>query len=110
MIDEIIRVLEGDTEELRGGVEERMRAAADRLDFERAAELRDVLAGLDALALGQRVHRTQGGDIDILGLARDGDIGAGVILRVRRGLLLGREALRGQTTSYRVDDVKVREK
>jgi excinuclease ABC subunit C len=94
MIDEIIRVLEGDTEELRGGVEERMRAAADRLDFERAAELRDVLAGLDALALGQRVHRTQGGDIDILGLARDGDIGAGVILRVRRGLILGRAALR----------------
>jgi len=94
MIDEIIRVLEGDTEELRGGVEERMRAAAERLDFERAAELRDVLAGLDALALGQRVHRTQGGDFDILGLARDGDLGAGVILRVRRGLLLGREALR----------------
>jgi excinuclease ABC subunit C len=94
MIDEIIRVLEGDTEELRGGVEERMRAAAERLDFERAAELRDVLAGLDALALGQRVHRTQGGDFDILGLARDGDLGAGVILRVRRGLLLGRESLR----------------
>jgi excinuclease ABC subunit C len=94
MIDEIIRVLEGDTEELRGGVEERMHAAAERLDFERAAELRDVLAGLDALSLGQRVHRTQGGDFDILGLARDGDLGAGVILRVRRGLLLGRESLR----------------
>jgi excinuclease UvrABC nuclease subunit len=94
MIDEIIRVLEGDTEELRGGVEERMRAAAERLDFERAAELRDVLGGLDALSLGQRVHRTQGGDFDILGLARDGDLGAGVILRVRRGLLLGRESLR----------------
>jgi excinuclease ABC subunit C len=94
MIDEIIRVLEGDIEELRAGVEERMRAAAERLDFERAAELRDVLAGLDALSLGQRVHRTQGGDFDILGLARDGDLGAGVILRVRRGLLLGRESLR----------------
>jgi excinuclease ABC subunit C len=103
MIDEIIRVLEGDTEELRGGVEERMRAAADRLDFERAAELRDVLAGLDALALGQRVHRTQGGDIDILGLARDGDIGAGVILRVRRGLLLGREALRFANILHETD-------
>jgi excinuclease ABC subunit C len=94
MIVEIIRVLEGETEELRAGVEARMRAAAERLDFERAAELRDVLAGLDALALGQRVHRTQGGDFDILGLARDGDLGAGVILRVRRGLLLGRESLR----------------
>ena len=94
MIEEILRILEGDTEGLRASVEERMREAAERLDFERAAELRDVVAGLDVLAKDQRVHRTQGGDIDIIGLARDGDLGAGVVLRVRSGLLLGREALR----------------
>jgi excinuclease ABC subunit C len=94
MIDEILRILEGDTEELRASVEERMRASSERLDFERAAEMRDVLAGLDALAKDQRVHRTQGGDLDIVGLARDGDLGAGVVLKVRSGLLLGREALR----------------
>jgi excinuclease ABC subunit C len=103
MIDEIIRILEGDTEELRSGVEERMHAAAERLDFERAAELRDVLAGLDTLALGQRVHRTKGGDFDILGLARDGDLGAGVILRVRGGLLLGRESLRFANILHETD-------
>jgi excinuclease ABC subunit C len=103
MIDEIIRILEGDTEELRSGVEERMRVAAERLDFERAAELRDVLAGLDTLALGQRVHRTKGGDLDILGLARDGDIGAGAILRVRGGLLLGRESLRFANILHEAD-------
>ncbi|MSR21252.1 MAG: excinuclease ABC subunit UvrC [Gemmatimonadetes bacterium] len=94
MIDEILRILEGDTEGLRSSVEARMRAASERLDFERAAELRDVVAGLDALARDQRVHRTQGGDLDIVGLARDGELGAGVVLRVRSGLLLGREALR----------------
>ncbi|MEQ1857155.1 MAG: excinuclease ABC subunit UvrC [Longimicrobiales bacterium] len=94
MIDEIVRILEGDTEGLRASIEERMRAAAERLDFERAAELRDVVAGLDALARDQRVHRTQGGDLDVVGLARDGELGAGVVLRVRSGLLLGREALR----------------
>ncbi len=94
MIDEILRILEGDTEELRASIEERMRAASERLDFERAAEMRDVLAGLDALAKDQRVHRTQGGDLDIVGLARDGELGAGVVLKVRSGLLLGREALR----------------
>lgn len=94
MIDEIIRILEGDTEELRASVEERMGAAADMLDFERAATMRDVLAGLDALARGQRVHRAQGGDLDIVAIARDGELGAGVVLKVRTGLLLGREALR----------------
>ena len=94
MTDEIVRILEGDTEELRGGVEERMRAASDELDFERAATMRDVLTGLDALAKEQRVQRTRGGDFDIVGLARDGELGAGVVLRIRSGLLLGRESLR----------------
>src|SRR5688500_7110199 len=46
MIDEILVVLEGDTEEVRDEVEGRMRAAADRLEFERAAQLRDVISGL----------------------------------------------------------------
>ena len=94
MTDEIIRILEGDTEEIRASVDERMHAAAVALDFERAATLRDVLAGLDALAQGQRVHRAQGGDLDIVGIARDGELGAGVVLKVRSGLLLGRESLR----------------
>jgi excinuclease ABC subunit C len=94
MIDEIIRILQGDTEELRASVEERMAAASEALDFERAATMRDVLAGLDALARGQRVHRAQGGDLDVVGIARDGDLGAGVVLKVRSGLLLGRESLR----------------
>jgi excinuclease ABC subunit C len=94
MIDEIIRILQGDTEELRASVEERMAAASEALDFERAATMRDVLAGLDALARGQRVHRAKGGDLDVVGIARDGDLGAGVVLKVRSGLLLGRESLR----------------
>jgi excinuclease ABC subunit C len=93
MIDEIVRVLEGDTEELRGTVEARMRAASDALDFERAAKMRDVLTGLDALSREQRVQRTKG-DFDVIGLARDGELGAGVVLRIRSGLLLGRESLR----------------
>jgi excinuclease ABC subunit C len=94
MIDEILGILEGDTEELRRDVEERMRAAAEALDFEQAARLRDVAHGLDTLAREQRVHRAQGGDLDVVGIARDGDLAAGVVLRVRKGLLLGRDSVR----------------
>ena len=94
MIDEIVRILEGDTEGLRGAVEKRMRSASGALDFERAARMRDVLTGLDALAKEQRVQRTKGGDFDVVGLARDGELGAGVVLQIRSGLLLGRESLR----------------
>jgi len=94
MIDEILRILEGDTEELRGDAEVWMREASDALDFERAARMRDVMHGLDTLAREQRVHRAQGGDIDVVGIARDGEMGAGVVLKVRSGLLLGRESHR----------------
>ena len=94
MIAEIVRILEGETEDLRRTVDGRMRDAASRLDFEQAARLRDVVQGLDALAREQRVHRAQGGDLDVVGLARDGGVAAGVVLRIRGGLLLGRDTLR----------------
>ena len=94
MVDEIIRILEGDTEALREQVEGRMQEASRQLEFERAANLRDVLSGLDAIAMEQRVQRARGGDFDVVGLARDGELGAGAVLRVRSGLLLGRDAQR----------------
>jgi excinuclease ABC subunit C len=94
MIAEIVRILDGDTEGLRAEVEQGMRDASSTLDFERAARLRDVLGGLDSLARQQRVHKAQGGSFDVVAIARDGDLGAGVVLKVRSGLLLGRTSQR----------------
>ncbi len=94
MIDEILRILDGETEDLRREVEGRMREASDALEFERAAHLRNVLQGLDAIAREQRVQQVEGGSQDVLGLARDGELAAGVLLRVRNGVLLGRETRR----------------
>lgn len=94
MIAEIVQVLEGDTEGLRADVQARMHEAAERLDFERAAQLRDAIAGLDGLAREQRVQKVGGGDHDVIGLARDGALAAAVALRVRQGRLLGRDTVR----------------
>ena len=94
MIGEILRILEGDTEGVRKRVEGLMQEASDALEFERAARLRDVLSGLDALARQQRVERLRGGDFDVVGLARDGDLAVTVVLRIRSGVLLGRDTQR----------------
>jgi excinuclease ABC subunit C len=94
MIDEIVRILGGETEEVRADVEHRMHEASRDLDFEAAAKLRDVLPGLDTLAREQRVQKLGGGDLDVLGLARDGELAAGVVMRIRRGVLLGRDTRR----------------
>ena len=94
MIGEILKILDGDTEGVRNRVEGLMQGASDGLEFERAARLRDVLSGLDALARQQRVERLRGGDYDVVGLARDGDLAATVVLRIRSGVLLGRDTQR----------------
>ena len=94
MIDEILRVLGGGTKAVRARVEARMQAAAEALDFEVAAKHRNVLQGLDALSRRQRAYRLGGGDQDVIGLARDGELGTAVVLRIRGGLLLGRETRR----------------
>ena len=94
MIGEILKILGGDTEGVRGRVEGLMEEASEALEFERAARLRDVLSGLDALARQQRVERLRGGDYDVVGLARDGDLAATVVLRIRSGVLLGRDTQR----------------
>jgi len=94
MIDQILHILSGEVDELRAEVTARMRAAATALDFEGAARFRDVLVGLEALGGEQRVQRLEGGDQDVLGVARDGDLGSGVVMRIRNGVLLGRDTLR----------------
>ena len=91
MIDEIIDVLNGNTAGVRKRVERDMAAAATATDFERAANLRDVLVGLESLERRQRALDLRGGDVDVLGVARDGDRACSTLLRIRDGKLLGRE-------------------
>ena len=90
MIDEILQLLAGDTEGVRRLVEARMREASADMRFEEAARHRDVLQGLDALSRQQRVESISGDDVDVFGIARDGDQATGIVLRVRGGRLLGR--------------------
>jgi excinuclease ABC subunit C len=91
MVDEILEVLGGRTRHVRDRVTRDMDRAAESLDFERAATLRDVLAGLDSLERRQRALDVRGGDTDVIGIARDGDQACAVQLRIRGGKLLGRE-------------------
>ena len=94
MIEEIVSVLDGDTEAVRRRVDIRMRRAAEALEFEAAAHHRDVLQGLDTLARHQRVQRFAGGDYDVVGHARDGALATAALLRIRKGKLLGRDSMR----------------
>src|SRR4051812_781407 len=91
MIDEVLVFLEGNTQEVVRRVRERMELAAESLDFERAAELRDALHHLEQMEEPTVVLAIEGGDRDVIGYARDGDDAAIALMRIRAGRLLARE-------------------
>ena len=91
MIDEVVDFLDGRADEVTRRVRERMELAAEALDFERAAELRDALRHLERMEEPTVVVRVAGGDSDVIGYARDGDDASVAILRIRAGKLLARE-------------------
>ena len=91
MIDEVVDFLDGRADQVTRRVRERMELAAESLDFERAAELRDALKHLEKMEEPTVVVRISGGDTDVIGYARDGDDASVAILRIRGGKLLARE-------------------
>src|SRR5204862_183978 len=91
MIDEVLMFLEGNTREVIRRVRERMDLAAESLDFETAAELRDALRHLEQMEEPAVVMTVEGGDRDVLGYARDGDDAVVALMRIRGGRLLARE-------------------
>ena len=91
MIEEVLVFLEGRTDEVIRRVRERMDLAAESLDFERAAELRDALLHLERMEEPTVVLEVEGGDRDVIGYARDGDDACVALMRIRAGKLLARE-------------------
>ena len=94
MINEILKVLGGETKYVRDRVQKQMNDASRELEFERAAHLRDIITVLDDLTRQQLVENLRGNNYDLIGIARDGDIGTGVVMKIRRGVLLGRDTIR----------------
>ena len=83
-IEKAVDLLRGKTALVRPAVEEEMRRAAAREEFERAALLRDALQGLGALRERQSVVGRGSGRVDVLALAYPHDAGT---LRVAVGLV-----------------------
>ena len=62
MVDEITRFLNGGYKEIKKELTEKMTAAAEELDFERAKEYRDRIAHIEATMEKQKmtIHRFYG--------------------------------------------------
>lgn len=94
LVDGAIMFLEGKSRDLVNGFRQRMKAAAEGMRYEEAARWRDLLKAVDTTLERQKMV-TQGGDSDILGLARSGDRLTVAILFVRGGAMSGSTVLHG---------------
>ncbi len=93
LVQELVDFLDGETSGILHRLERQMLTAADELEFERAARLRDQLASVQKAIERQQMVGTKEEDYDLLGLAED-ELEASVqVFFVRRGRVVGRKGL-----------------
>ena len=91
MVDEVVLFLEGRQADLIESLRRRMEAAADGLDFEQAARLRDQMRAVEKVIQRQRIVSDAGVDQDVIAFATD-PWGACVrVMFVRDGKIVGSE-------------------
>jgi excinuclease ABC subunit C len=91
VVRQVEAVLEGRVDGLLVELEAKMREAARRFEFERAAEIRDQIEALKAFfSTAQQAFDPEMGDLDFLGMARAGALGVVQLYQVRSGRILGR--------------------
>ena len=91
LIQQIALFLEGRQGQIQESLRRRMMAAAEALDFEQAARLRDQLAAIEAVIERQRVVSASLSDQDIIAFARDDGQACVQVFFVRDGKLIGRD-------------------
>jgi excinuclease ABC subunit C len=88
-IDDAVLFLEGRETKLLDLLRKRMAEAAESLEFEEAARLRDRIAALETTVEKQRMVSADFKDQDVFGLYREDDHVQVCILRIREGKTLG---------------------
>ncbi len=90
--DGLIRFFSGGADELISEMRSRMERAAEDLDFEEAAGLRDQLRALEHVAEKQKmIHASSTEEQDVVGMARRGQRACVTIMFMREGRMVGQE-------------------
>lgn len=90
-IDEVVRFLNGHYDLVLKELEEKMMAASDSLEFEKAIEYRELLTSVQKVAQKQKITDTAGDDRDIIAMASEGEDTVVQVFFIRSGRLIGRD-------------------
>jgi excinuclease ABC subunit C len=92
VIQQVILFLEGKHDEVIKTLQEQMQQAAENLNFEDAARIRDRIKAVERILEKQRVIHTEGqDDQDVIALASSEDETCALVFFFRNGKLVGRE-------------------
>jgi excinuclease ABC subunit C len=90
-VQQVELFLEGRQETLVKALEKEMSAAAERTDYERAANLRDKIRAIERTMESQKMAAFARTELDLVGLARQDNQAAAQLFVIRDGKLIGRD-------------------
>lgn len=90
-IDQIIMLLEGKTESIIKNLENEMKSAAEKQDYETAAKLRDRISAIEHFSQEQKVSNINEKSIDVIGVFKNEIDCVVEIFFVRNSKMIGRE-------------------
>ena len=91
VIDQVVLFLEGKTNKVVGSIKKRMLDAADSLEFEKAAVLRDQLTAIEKVNEGQKVLHLTSENVDVIATAPGSREAWVEVFFIRQGKLIGRD-------------------
>lgn len=90
-INQIIYLLDGKTEKIKKQLEQEMKIASERRNYEKAADLRDKIIAIERISERQKVSNITENDIDVIGIARNEIEICIEVFLVRNSKMIGRE-------------------
>ncbi len=94
MVDEVIKLLKGKTDDLIKDLKLKMETAVANLEFEKAAEIRDKINHLNSLSAKQKIVSDDFEDRDIFAIAYEGKDSTCAVFNIRDGKLIGKKQLK----------------
>jgi len=91
IIEQVVLFLQGKHEDVLRELHVQMESAAEAMNFERAAQIRDQIAAVDRVAERQKITSVKGTDGDVIALAQDESEGCVEIFHVRDGKVVGQD-------------------
>jgi excinuclease ABC subunit C len=91
IVDQMVNFLDGKSDSVLNDLRHEMEEAADKLEFERAADLRDRIRAAERVVTQQQIVYSSIADEDIIGVHHEGPYSCVQVFLIRGGRLVARE-------------------